>query len=314
MIKKGSAKAAKRDSGKGKPIKPRKPSVPYPHLIREIIPAFAKTDKERENLLFQKQFIPYSLASSILEELEDLLSLPIGSGTNMLILGPAGNGKTAISKEFERRHPRVVRQGTTDYCPVVRADAPPEAVERRIYAQILDGLDLDYSGDRTESLLRQVKKSCKALEVKMLIIDEIQGILDGDEHHRRICLNALKNLTNAIEIPIIGFGLETAESTMTMDEDFSRRFPVVQLTKWDVGAEYENLLRSYEQVMPLKKASNLTDKPLADAILARGKNLIGGIDEIIAKATRLAIREKREQITLDLVNRVSYKVPLLPTS
>jgi hypothetical protein len=314
MSKAGIGKAEKTTTKKPKPTKARK-SVPYPHLIREVIPAFAKTDKERENLLFQKQFIPYTQACSILGELEDLYSLPRGSGcTNMLVLGPAGNGKTVISKEFESRHPRVKRQGCADIVPVCRADAPPEAVERRIYAQILDSLDLDYSGDRTESLLRQLKKSLRVLEVRVLLLDEIQGILDGDDHHRRICLNALKNLTNAIEIPIIGFGLETAESGMSMDDDFSRRFPVVQLRLWENNDEYASLLKSYEQLMPLKRPSNLTDRPLAEAILSRGKNLIGGIDEIIAKSTRLAIREGTEQITLDLVNRVSYKVPLLPTS
>ncbi len=58
-------------------------------------------------------------------------------------------------------HRGIVRPGLADLYPVVRTDAPLEAVDRRIYVQFLDTLNFDHAKGSRSGCIRWTSSVAK---------------------------------------------------------------------------------------------------------------------------------------------------------
>ena len=109
-------------------------------------------------------------------------------------------GKTKILRKFERRHPpKLCQTSGVTHRPIVVAQIPPEPVERDLYREMLASLPPALAGG---SLSRE-KDVCRALlrsaGVRMIVLDEVNGMLVGTHRQQRIFLNALRFLANDLE-------------------------------------------------------------------------------------------------------------------
>lgn len=61
--------------------------------------------------------------------------------------------------------------------------------------------------------------------------------------------------------------------------------------------------------MPLLKRSNLNAPSISDKILVRSEGIFGEIATVVRRASEEAIRNKSEQITEDIIEKLDYHSP-----
>lgn len=169
--------------------------------FRHLEPAFrryaALPEADRIAWVQTDRWIAFDQAQAAIDRLDALLAYPPRDRMPcLLIYGATGMGKTKILRKFERRHPPKLCQisGVT-LRPVVVAQIPPEPVERDLYREMLASLQAPALAGG--SLARE-KDVCRTLlrsaGVRMIVLDEVNGMLVGTYRQQRIFLNALRFL------------------------------------------------------------------------------------------------------------------------
>lgn len=282
------------------------------HLTTKTAALIEGSNEQRISYIQAFKWIPYLRAESILGKMQDLLCFPKSDRMpNILLVGDTNNGKTAILKRFASKNGPYPQQsdGTLKW-PVLYIQAPPEPDEKRFYNNILDTVVSPYKvNDRADRKLNQVIGVIRNLEVKVLVIDEIQHILAGNQTRQKHFLNVIKYLSNELMIPFIGAGVRTAMNAIQNEEQLSNRFEPVKLQRWTMGEEYLRLLASFEQILPLKKPSDLVEEGIAYKILSKSEGTIGEIAKVVRLAAIMAIQNKSERITPALLERVDFIPP-----
>lgn len=279
------------------------------HLLPEVAAMLELTVDERAKKIREMKWIPYARAHRIMQKMHDLLHYPPSYRMpNLLVVGDTGNGKTHIIRRFATAHPSYTREEDGHLiAPVLYLQAPIDADERSFYHTLLDITGTPYrAADRGDRKQRQVINTLRRLETRLLIIDEIQHILAGNQSKQRQFLNVLKYLSNELMLPLVGAGIGTAFNAVQHDEQLASRFEPVGLPRWKMSAEYIRLLMTFEQLLPLKKPSNLAEGKLAYKLLGLSEGSLGELTNILQRAAIQAVAEKEECISLSLLGKLDY--------
>ena len=205
---------------------------------------------------------------------------------NLLIVGETNNGKTAMLSRFVRQHPP--QEGNGDVAsgiPVIAMEAPPVPDERRFYAEILRQVFAPFRASKPAGQLQyEVLRLLATVEVKLLIIDEIQHVLAGPLLKQRQFLNVIKHLGNELQIPIVAAGTQDAFNAIQTDPQLANRFEPLVLRRWTMGEDYLRLLASFEVALPLEHRSGLVEPALALNILSLSEGTIGEISALLCRA------------------------------
>lgn len=284
------------------------------------------TDDERIKFLFQFRWFDYPKAKLILEKLDELFKYgkDLPRITSVLIVGQGNNGKSSIIDRFKELHPdydyNLSRPANlpNDYfdthtgagTPILHIIAPTSPVETQLYSSILTALPAPYQESYSiGKKLQLVLYYLKMMEVEMLFIDEIHNILSGSVAKQKQFLNAIKNLSIHLKIPIVLAGTKAALSALNTDPQIESRFMPMYLPKWQFDDDYGSLLATYQSMLPLKKNSKLLDEKVADEILMLTDGYIGNIFELLRLAAKKAITTGSEHITLLELRTCNYKSP-----
>jgi type II secretory pathway predicted ATPase ExeA len=179
------------------------------HLSESAQTALTLPVEERIRRIRSPRWIGYSRAQAILNKLETLLTHPkIHRMPGLLLVGETNAGKTMIANRFAQRYPaRDNIEGEAASVPVLVIQAPPVPDENRFYVTILETLFAPYRlRDSLAGKQFQVMQLLRRVELRLLIIDEIQHILAGHATKQRQFLNVLKYLGNELQIPLVGVG------------------------------------------------------------------------------------------------------------
>lgn len=282
------------------------------YLNKEIEQIAMLGSTERINRILAYKWIGYSKAREVHQTMEYLLIHPkVTRMPNMLLTSQTNNGKTQCLQRFFDAHKPVITADTKRITiPVLYVQAPYKPDERMFYIKILEALNAPYNiRERAIPLAKQVEVILEKVETKILIIDEIHNILAGAYLSQRTFLNMLKNMANELQIVIIGSGIKDALSAINTDAQLANRFEPFILPRWKMDEEYLRLLTSFEAILPLRKASNLTDERLAMKVLSLSGGTIGEISTILKKAAIQAITSKKEYIDLSLLGKIPYVAP-----
>lgn len=229
---------------------------------------------------------------------------------NILLVGESNNGKTMILDRFDQRHESYMDEENRPKTPVVMIQAPPEPDELRFYGVILNHLDVAIrSSERVEKRQQKVIDYFRDLDVKVLVIDEIQHVLAGSSTRQRHFLNVIKYLSNELRIPLVCAGTLEAFNAMQTDPQLSNRFEPRIMYKWENNDEYRRLLASFEALTPLKRPSELSGRELSSKILSMSEGLIGEMRKIIEKSALKAVESGEERITLKILDEIIYHSP-----
>ena len=269
------------------------------------------SDKIRINYIKSEKFVYYPKAKKIIERLNNLMNEPPRNRMpNLLLVGESNNGKTSIVKKFCDLNPPIDEIEAVQI-PIIMVQAPPRPDIKALYNYMFMSLNIEVR--RSETLSLQEEKIVyffKVFKVKMLIIDEIHNILSGNFSKQREFMNAIKNLSNILQIPIVLAGIIEAVNAVSTDKQISSRFRPVHLEKWSFDKNYVGLLLSLEKTLPLRKPSYVhKNMQLAKKILTYSEGLIGEIVEIINLLAINAIKTGKEKISEEDLKKIDY-IPL----
>ncbi len=284
------------------------------HLDRLTPTAKKYLDKplnERIKKCKEQVWIPYTQAQGILDELEELFDYPKKERMpNLLIVGDTNNGKSTILNRFIGMHPEHL--DIVNKVPIVKISAPIAPSHNALYEKILDELYIPYGVSESASRKEyQVKKVLQDVDTKMIIIDEFQDIFHGDVRQQRKFLTGIKHLGTDLQIPIVAAGVWEVQSVLSADPQIANRFETIKLNKWNPDKEFARLLVSFENTLPLKKASNLHSKELFTHLFNMCEGMIGELARILQKSAVFALKNNKEKIDIEVLNSINFIKPSL---
>lgn len=271
-----------------------------------------KSVKERKAFIEASVFIPYPETVKILKRFEDLIEhTTIDRMPNILLVAETNMGKSAILKEFVKRHPMVKIPGVGPELKLLYFQAPAKADESRLYSAILEKLNHPHNdSDIASNKLKQVKKLIQTLGLKVLIIDELHNIAPATATKQKEFLVILKYLCNELNICMICAGTPEVWNVVSFDAQLSNRFEPAMLKSWTKKPEdFIAFLKAYERQLPLKHESNLTQRSLLAAIFKLGEGLLGEYVTILKKSAIYALESGEEKITLETLDKIDYIRP-----
>ncbi|APX26404.1 TniB protein (plasmid) [Salipiger profundus] len=216
----------------------------------------------------------------------------------LLIYGDTGMGKTKIVRKFERDHPPKFSQITgVDHRPVVVVQVPSEPIERDLYRELLASMG---APTMTGGTLAREKDICRSLlrtvGAKMIILDEVNGMLAGTFRQQRIFLNAIRFLANDLRIPLVCAGTDLARQALLTDAQLAERFEAFHLKPWQNDAAFAGLLKSFERILPLREASDLVSAEARERIHKLTSGVTARIFRLIETAAEDAVRSGKERL------------------
>jgi replication-associated recombination protein RarA len=276
----------------------------FPHLLFSQQEIALLSNEERIAWIRQERWIQYPRAKRILERLADLVDYPPRDRMpSLVIYGATGMGKTRVIQKFLRdnRTHFDKKLGRTRL-PVVSIQMPPAPAERDLYEEILLRMGGVFAYSTSVTTLRhRIRALARQLEVRMLIIDEIHSLLAGTFREQRIILNAVRFLANDLRIPLVCLGTEEASQALMTDQQLADRFAAAELPAWENDAAFEQLLLSFESILPLRRPSDFRDPKIHQRILSLTEGVLGRICGLLETASVEAIRSGEERICLSLL-------------
>jgi replication-associated recombination protein RarA len=259
------------------------------HLQPPCRDAALLNNDERIHWLRQERWIQYPRAERILERLLDLVDYPPRDRMPCLVIyGATGMGKTRIIQKFLRENrSHFDRKLGRTRVPVV---------------SILNGMSGVFAQSTSVTTLRhRIRALARQLEVRMLVIDEIHSLLAGSFREQRIILNAIRFLANDLRIPLVCAGTNDAKQALMTDQQLADRFEAAELPAWENDAAFQQLLLSFESILPLRLPSDFRDPKVHQRILTLTEGVLVRICRLIETAATEAIRGGQEQINLTLL-------------
>jgi Bacterial TniB protein len=259
-------------------------------------------DDQRIAWIKADRWIGFDRAEAALLRLNALLTYPSRDRMPcLLVYGDTGMGKTKIVRKFERAHPPVFCQATgVTHRPVVVAQVPPEPVERDLYRELLASLQapalaggsLAREKDICRSLLRTVG-------ARIIVLDEVNGMLAGTFRQQRIFLNSLRFLANDLKVPLVCAGTDLARQAILADAHLAERFEAFYLAPWKNDRAFARLLKSLAAILALRAASDLTGSEVRARIHALTSGVTARIFRLIETVAEAAIVVGKERLGLE---------------
>jgi len=270
-----------------------------PHLDPAYRKFAALPDEERIAWIRADRWIGFDQAGLALARLENLLTYPARDRMPcLLIYGDTGMGKTKIVRKFERAHPPKFCQVTgVDHRTVVVAQVPSEPIERDLYRELLSSMGAPAISGGTLAREKDVCRSLlRTVGAKMIILDEVNGMLAGTYRQQRIFLNAIRFLANDLRIPLVCAGTDLARQALLTDAQLAERFEAFHLKPWKNDAVFAGLLKSLGHILPLRAPSDLTGTATRARVHALTAGVTARIFRLIETAAEAAVHSGRERL------------------
>lgn len=270
--------------------------------------ALSQEDESRIDRIKGNSWIGYGRAVSIRDEMDALLRHPrTHRMPNMALIGETNNGKTMLLSNFALRHnPPNDPNAEKSVLPVLLIGTPPSPEEGRLYFAILDRLSAAGSAREPEdSKLRRIKIILTHLETRMILLDDFFNLGAGTPTQRRKFLNALRNLSNELQMPIVVSGIPETLNALSVDPSIVNRFKPVFLPRWKESnmQEFARFVMSVEKTLLLKRPCDLMNVTALKSLLIHGEGLLGEIVAILKLLAESAVRSGRESIDTSMVTK-----------
>jgi hypothetical protein len=253
---------------------------------------------------------PYDHATGIIKAMEELLTYPRSHRMpNLLITGDTNNGKTFLLQRFLSKHPASDNpDGEAVHVPVLFVHMPSGPDESRFYGEILDGLFAPFShNDKPEAREAQVRSRLRAVGVRMLIVDELHNILAGTVTQQKRTLNAIRNLCNKSQIPLVGAGIVDARRAVMTDDQLANRFKRMDLPRWVNDEGFARLLVTLEQWLPFPERSMLDQH--GAYLISKSEGLLGEVADFLKEAAVIGVRAGAKCLTEKIFDQVDWTPP-----
>ena len=289
----------------------------FDHLHTGVWSFLDESQEGRITRLYMPKWVSYARANEALARMEHLLRHPpCGRMPSMLLYGDSDIGKTMVVDKFVRDHPNICNEfGEVESRKVLRLQMPSKPNDGKLYAQIIEGLGhtapFSSRGMNLEILGLRLLHRHPPL---MMIVDEVHHLLAGTVREQRQSLNQLKFLSNELRMPVVALGTSEALYAMQADPQIASRFEPFALPRWRESAGLREFVVSFGRLLPLHLPSPFGDKDMVQKLMAYSGGLTGRITTLLAQAAELAIRQKTECISLDLLDQAAsagiFRIPV----
>lgn len=282
------------------------------HLAPNAQRMLLRSDKERVDYVRKDAWIPYRAANEVLKQLEDLLTHPKVTRMPFLaICSRTNNGKSRLLDHFLERYPADDNpNGGAIHLPVLRIQCPGAPDEARLYDEIFRRVFVkvrpSMAAREKQSVLFGILSD---INLRMLIVDEANFAESGTVAKQKIFLNALRALSIELKIPVVMAGTEEMMRVIRTIPSFENRAIPAFLPLWNCDMEFQQLLASFEKIIPLKYPSELSKKKFATLLHSRTEGTIGELKLLLGRLTSHAISTGIERITEDMLDTCGYKPP-----
>lgn len=277
-------------------------SAALSHLSHETRTQAQLDDKARIELIKRDRWIDYPRATDARSRLERLLATPKRERMPyMLLHGQSNIGKTLVIRKFQREHPYSFDEiKSVSRRTIVAMQMPATPDQHRFYSALLFELGAPHSASAGISALeRLARELLRRIAPRILIVDEVHHLLAGSYREQRASLNLLKYLANDLQLCIVLVGTADATLALQGDTQMNSRFSPFELVKWQANDEFRRFLAAFEQVIPLRKASDLAQRDILEFIHAYSGGLTGEIARLINEAAEYAITDRSEMIKME---------------
>lgn len=231
----------------------------------------------------------FTEAMRILEE-SYLLSVESGKPRAIMVLGESGVGKSTLLAAFLANHPRQeARQKTI--IPVLAVEVPAQPTIKSTADAILMKFNKMYVSGSAEAKTERIKLLLKQCDVRCLILDEFQHIVDrGRTRMNAAVADWLKNLMNSSGISVMAFGLPQSANLLRYNEQLRRRFSSsITLSPWTLESEadfneFRAVINAFERAIALNDVSNLYAEDIAKRIYFATDGKIGYLSRLLSSA------------------------------
>ena len=177
-----------------------------------------------------------------------------------------------IMEKFRRDHPPEFDPGANvERTRVLALQMAGKPGERRLYAQIIAALGAPLNPRATVVELEQVTlRLMRAVDVHILLLDEIHNILAGTFREQRIVLNTLRYLSNELKISLVCFGVAEAREAISGDVQLARRFDEYPLPRWSAEESFEQLILAIIRNLPLRQPTVLSARAVRRILQVTG--------------------------------------------
>ena len=282
------------------------------HLHPKLRNLIEEGPKERIKAINKDRWISYPKADETLQLLEELLETPKRERMpGAIVWAETNNGKTAVFKRFQQLHPPDDNaEGDAIRYPVLRLQLPERPDLRSFYTDVLKKMHATYrSSNQIGNLRDQAIRLMEETQVEMLIIDELHNVLLAGEKSQEQMFVMIRFLINELKIPIVCGGLDKAAIALQTDSQLANRFEAFELPFWENDVEYRKFIHNYSKVIPLASDSKLVKTGLADMIFRKTDGTVGEFIKLIRKSAIWAIKNNREIIDQEAIDRSGYIHP-----
>jgi hypothetical protein len=286
------------------------------HLHTGVWSFLDESEEDRITRLYMPKWVSYPRGNEALARMEHLVRHPpCGRMPSMLLYGDSDIGKTMIVDKFVRDHPDICNQdGEVEVRKVLRLQMPSKPRDDKLYAQIIQALghQAPYSRRGTDLEILGLRLLHRH-PPRLMIVDEVHHLLAGTVREQRQSLNQLKFLSNELRMPVIALGTSEALYAMQADPQIASRFDPMALPRWRESVGLREFVVSFGRLLPLLRPSPFGEREMLQRLMAFSGGLTGRITTLLAQAAELAIREKTESISLELLERAAgagiFKLP-----
>ncbi len=260
---------------------------------------------QRIRAILGERWVQYARAGQVLRILNLLLEHPRTTRMpSIAVYGDSGMGKTMIMQRFRAQHPPLFdSQAGIERTRVLALQLAGKPGERRLYAQILTALGVPQNPRASVVELEQVAiRLMRAMDVQVLLLDEVHNILAGTFREQRIVLNTLRYISNELQVSLVCFGVNEAREAISGDVQLARRFEEFPLTRWSADDEFEDLVLAIVRNLPLRNPTVLSSRAM--------RRLLQVTDGITSKVFRLldqlaieAIKSGAERVGDDAIDQ-----------
>ena len=290
--------------------------IEFAHLSKKTIEVVELYDKEASLRYIENPFwIQYSRAAKLLDIMHEYMNNPTKTRMqSLLIIGDPNMGKSEVIQKFVDMNPPetyVDNEGLTRIRqPVILTLANSSASVKNLYTSILYSFHTSFSPSASTAKLEyQVYALMREHQVKVLIIDELHHILETTITKQRVVMNAIKNISNQLKIPIIGAGINTVARVLMTDPQHASRFHTVELKKWKLGSDFAGLLKAFEKALPLAKPSHLGKQKKATLLYHISQGNLGNLHTLLKICTKYALEQDIHEITMEIIEKHRHICP-----
>lgn len=258
----------------------------------------------------EKILIPIPQYTQGMEFLQSLLDATgrLHDPNGIAIMGESGAGKSVLCNAFAKKYPII---GADEGCsqPVLLVEMEQKIGPRALLAALLKKLGYPFThGQDAGDLVPLLAKGLHTRGVKLVLFDEGQegGEGQGKERPKEIG-NVLKRAFDKSKVAQAYAGTPKGlERFLELADQLETRLTIRHyLRNFEFDVQFVGILKSFEQALPTREASELAMERTAEAIHTACKGNFRKLRKLLASAVWLCATDNAPSITSDHL-RLAY--------